>query len=95
MAEGGIDLRRTQALHRRACARRHGSRNRWIDWYILRDGAYQQLRRDEDQVYRSELFPGLWLDVPAIDRGDTKAVLTTLRRGLDSSEHAELVARRG
>jgi hypothetical protein len=35
---------------------------------------------------------GLWLDPAALLRGDMKAALAVLQRGLDSPEHAEFVA---
>jgi len=42
-------------------------------------------------VIRSDVFPGLWLDVPALLKGDLARVLATLQRGLRSVEHAEFV----
>src|SRR3954447_99046 len=41
-----------------------------VDWFILRAGQYVQLPRDERGVVKSEHFPGLWLDVPALLKGD-------------------------
>jgi hypothetical protein len=40
---------------------------------------------------RSETFPGLRLDPAALLRGDLATVLETLRRGLDTPEHAAFV----
>src|ERR1051325_4938467 len=33
-----------------------------IDWFILRDGRYERLPPSETEIYKSETFPGLWLD---------------------------------
>lgn len=79
--------------------RRHGVREYivWrvlehaIDWFVLRDGSYERLHADETGVLRSEVFPGLWLDVPAMIRGDMATVLKVLGEGLASHEHEEFV----
>ena len=54
----------------------------------LREGAYHEIGPDGNGLLKSGLFPGLWLDTRAMLRGDMKAVLATLRQGLDASEHA-------
>lgn len=64
-----------------------------IDWFVLRQGRYEPLAAGEDGVTRSEVHPGLWLDRPALLRGDLATVLEVLRRGLETPEHAEFVAR--
>jgi Uma2 family endonuclease len=66
-----------------------------VDWFALRDGQYVRLEMDEHQFYRSGFYPGLWLDVPALLRGDSQAVLATLQLGLESNQHAEFNARMG
>ena len=64
-----------------------------IDWFILRQGNYDSLPPGADGVYRSEVFPGLWLDAAALVRRDLAAVLRVLQQGLASPEHAAFVAR--
>ena len=64
-----------------------------IDWFVLRAGEFVRLPVHDDGLYRSEVFPGLWLDPAALVRGDTKSVMGALQCGLDSPEHAALVAR--
>ncbi len=68
-------------------------RDRQIDWFALKDGEYRRLPLDESGVYRSEVFPGLWLDTAALIRSDTRAAIATLERGLASPKHAAFVAR--
>jgi len=34
-----------------------------IDWFSLQNGDYMTLLPEEDGVIRSQVFPGLWLDV--------------------------------
>lgn len=62
-----------------------------IDWFVLRGGRYDQLEAGEDGNYRSEVFPGLWLDRDALLTSDMKRVLEVLQQGLQSPEHAEFV----
>jgi Uma2 family endonuclease len=79
--------------------RRHGVREYlvWrvleqaIDWFILRDGRYDLLQADAAGVFRSAVFPGLWLDASALIRGDMAAVLKVLEKGLASGDHEVFV----
>jgi Uma2 family endonuclease len=68
-------------------------RDRQIDWFVLKGGKYGRLRLDESGIYRSKIFPGLWLDPAAMLRGDKKALKATIQRGLSSPEHTAFVAR--
>ena len=76
--------------------RRHGVREYvvWrvldeaIDWFALRSGQYVPLIPNEQQIYHSELYPGLWLDAAALERGDSLEVLKTLQQGLSTDQHA-------
>lgn len=62
-----------------------------IEWFSLRGGDYVPLTTTGN-VLRSDVFPGLWLDVPAMLRADLAGVLRTLEEGLKSAEHARFVA---
>jgi Uma2 family endonuclease len=64
-----------------------------IDWFVLRAGQYERLPLDAEGLYRSEVFPGLWLDLAALLRGDLATVLAVIQRGLASPEHAAFAAR--
>lgn len=59
-----------------------------IDWFALRAGQFQPLPPGADGVLRSEVFPGLWLDVAALIRGDMIRVIEVLDQGLATPEHA-------
>ncbi|MGV3724331.1 MAG: Uma2 family endonuclease, partial [Actinomycetota bacterium] len=48
---------------------------------------------DPDGVFRSKVFPGLWLAPQALLRGDSAAVRAVVERGVASPEHAEFVRR--
>ena len=66
---------------------------RRVVWFQLLKGEYQEIAPDADGLLRSRAFPGLWLDAKALVRGDLKAVLAALRRGIESPEHAAFSAR--
>ena len=59
-----------------------------IDWFVLCSGQYERFPLDTEGLYRSEAFPGLWLDPAALLRGDLATVLAVVQRGLASPEHA-------
>ncbi len=66
---------------------------RQIDWFVLRGGRYELLTPDADGVFRSEVFPGLWLDAPALLRGDLAAVIACVQRGTATPAHTAFVDR--
>jgi Uma2 family endonuclease len=66
---------------------------RSVRWHRLVDGQYKTLLVNPDGVICSTVFPGLWLDPAALIAGDMPRVLEILRRGLESSDHAEFVLR--
>jgi Uma2 family endonuclease len=95
---------RAYDLHQKKDAyRRNGVREYlvWISaenrvvWWGLRAGEYQEIPSSTEGLLKSQIFPGLWLDTSALLRGDMKAVLTTLRRGLESPEHDAFEANLG
>jgi len=63
-----------------------------IDWFVLRGALFDPLPMDQHGIYRSEIFPGLWLDAAAMIRRDLAQVLQVLQQGLASPEHAAFVA---
>ena len=63
-----------------------------VHWFIRRGKKLVTMRRDRDGLYRSKVFPGLWLDPIALLLLDHDAVRAALERGLASPEHAEFVA---
>jgi hypothetical protein len=63
-----------------------------IRWHVLVDGAYQTMPPDSDGIWRSRVFPGLWLDGAALLNGDMSRVLARLQEGLSSPAHQGFVA---
>lgn len=64
-----------------------------LDWFQLVDGQYAAIAPDPDDILRSRVFPGLWLDVESLLAGDLAQVLDVLQRGLKTAEHAAFVQR--
>jgi hypothetical protein len=64
-----------------------------IVWRVLRDDVYHALEPDADGVFRSIVFPGLWLDQNAFWRNDGTRMLATLEAGLATPEHKEFAVR--
>jgi Uma2 family endonuclease len=52
---------------------------REIDWFVLREGRYEKLPLDGG-LFRSEVFPGLWLDPAAMARGSSPRCSTPSAR---------------
>jgi Uma2 family endonuclease len=63
-----------------------------VDWFVLRSSTYERLTTT-DGIYRSETFPGLWLDAEALVAGDLAKLLHVLQQGLAAPEHAAFVSR--
>jgi hypothetical protein len=62
-----------------------------IRWHVLIEGKYQLTPPGEDGIWRSRIFPGLWLDGQAFLGGDLARVLAKLQDGLRSPEHQAFV----
>ncbi|MGD9853680.1 MAG: Uma2 family endonuclease [Planctomycetaceae bacterium] len=66
-------------------------RSQEIRWLRLTDQRYIDVAVDESGVFRSQEFPGLWLNSKALFAEDAKQLLETLNQGLASPEHAEFM----
>jgi Uma2 family endonuclease len=64
-----------------------------IDWFIHREGRFERLPLTAEGHYRSEVFPGLWLDPAALIGGDLALVMAVLQQGLAAPDHAAFVAK--
>ncbi|MCT7958019.1 Uma2 family endonuclease [Laspinema palackyanum] len=62
-----------------------------IDWFRLEEGDYVSVTPDEQGIIRSQVFPGLWLDIPNLLQGNMQQVLTVLQQGISSPEHQGFV----
>jgi Putative restriction endonuclease len=64
-----------------------------VHWFVLREGRLVDLEPGADGIYRSIVFPGLWLDPEALLTGDTRRLRAVVEMGCSTPEHAEFVAR--
>ncbi len=90
-----IDLNQKLRDYERAGVREYvvaDLKKKGIRWFVLSDGRFGELGADPDGLFRSRVFPGLWLDPDAFFRNDKRALIAALRRGLDAPEHAAFVA---
>ena len=62
-----------------------------LEWWRLIEGEYVPLQ-PENGVYKSQVFPGLWLDGEALLQGNWKRVREVLAQGIASPEHAAFVS---
>ncbi|MDY6936751.1 MAG: Uma2 family endonuclease [Cyanobacteriota bacterium] len=63
-----------------------------LDWFGLSEGRYVALEADDRGIIRSQVFPGLWLAVPALREGNIAEVLSVLQAGMQTAEHQEFAA---
>jgi Putative restriction endonuclease len=64
-----------------------------IRWFVRRQGKFEEMAAGADGIYRSEVFPGLWLDPKALFEEDLNALIAALEQGLATREHGEFVDR--
>jgi Uma2 family endonuclease len=64
-----------------------------IRWHVLENGVYRLLPPGPDGIWRSGIFPGLWLDGQAFLSGNMPRVLEVLQHGLRSPEHTAFAER--
>ena len=62
-----------------------------IRWHRLGKNGYHLLEPDAKMIWKSIVFPGLWLDGKALLAGNSAKLLATLKRGLRSPAHAAFV----
>jgi hypothetical protein len=66
--------------------------DRAVDWFNLKEGKLER-QQTSDGIFRSTVFPGLWLDAEALVRGDMVRVLQVLQHGIATPEHDDFVKR--
>jgi hypothetical protein len=64
-----------------------------VFWFVLRKGRFVDLPPGPDGIYRSEVFPGLWLDPDALLTSDIHKLQRLVDLGCATPEHAAFVAK--
>ena len=62
-----------------------------IDWFVLKSDKYQRLAQTKDGIFKSKVFPGLWLDPCALIADDLIRMLDVVQQGIASPEHQRFV----
>lgn len=62
-----------------------------IYWFDLKMGLSFRKKPDENGIFKSDVFPGLWIDADALFKTNLKKSLEILQHGLESPEHASFV----
>lgn len=65
--------------------------DRAIDWFALDGDKYKPLACDAG-ICRSQVFPGLWLDVQALLDGNLLKVFDAVQQGAATQENRDFVA---
>lgn len=65
--------------------------DRIIDWFRLWDGEYIKLQPDTEGIVKSEVFPGLWLEIAPLLEFDLARVIQTVQQGLSAPEHQNFI----
>jgi Uma2 family endonuclease len=64
-----------------------------VHWHVRRGDRLVRVPPGPDGLYRSEVFPGLWLDPAALLGDDLDGLIAALDRGLATAAHAAFIAR--
>jgi Uma2 family endonuclease len=67
-------------------------RERQAAYFMRQNDRFQRVAA-LDGAFKSQIFPGLWLDEAGMIEGDSAKVLATLQHGLATPEHADFVQR--
>ncbi|MBM3996138.1 MAG: Uma2 family endonuclease, partial [Planctomycetes bacterium] len=62
-----------------------------IRWHRLTNAGFNLLAPSAGTIWKSRVFPGLWLDGEAMLAADAATVLAVLQQGLQTPEHAAFV----
>ena len=62
-----------------------------VDWFVLEEGKYLSLSRNEEGHFASRVFPGLVLNVDALLSGNLSSVLSFVQDRIGSGTHQTFV----
>ncbi len=96
LTSAAYDLHQKHDLYRRAGVREYVVvllHEREVRWHRREGDRFQVVSPPTDGVYRSEVFPGLWLDGQALLANDVPRLMAVLQQGLASPGHREFAAR--
>ena len=62
-----------------------------LHWFHFK--SHRMLKPNRQGIYRSRVFPGLWIDGPALLARDSARLIEVIQQGLANPEHARFVKR--
>jgi Uma2 family endonuclease len=89
-----LDMNQKRADYQRAGVREYVvicTEERELHWFNFQTG--RPLRPDRKGVYRSRVFPGLWIDGPALLDLNSRRIVEVVQQGVASPAHAAFVRR--
>jgi len=89
-----LDMNQKRADYQRAGVQEYVvicTEERELHWFDFR--ADRPLRPDRKGIYRSRVFPGLWIDGPALIELNSRRIVEVVRQGIASPAHAAFVRR--
>ncbi len=95
-SSASIDLHAKLNAYRRNRVREYliwRTEDRAIDFFAFREGRFDRLSHTPEGLFKSELFPGLWLDAAALLAGDLPRLVKAVNLGTATAEHAAFVQR--
>jgi Uma2 family endonuclease len=64
-----------------------------VHWFVRRGDHFDDLPPDDDGIFRSKVYPGLWLDPQALYDDNLDRLAEVVEQGLVTPQHAAFVAR--
>jgi Uma2 family endonuclease len=89
-----IDLHRKKDDYQKAGVREYvvlALRMQQVFWFVRQRGKFRDVPLPNDGIFRSQVFPGLWLDAEAMLLNNRQRLLAALKQGLATAEHAACV----
>ncbi|MDB5313699.1 MAG: hypothetical protein JWO38_7901 [Gemmataceae bacterium] len=68
------------------------ARERSVVWFARSEAGFAEMAAGADGLFRSAVFPGLWLDPRGLFSPTTRPLTTAVKQGLASPEHTAFVA---
>lgn len=69
----------------------YDAKDQALHWFRL--PGHEMIHPDSTGVYKSQLFPGLWINSKALARGDAAGMFATVEAGTKTAAHKKFVAK--
>ena len=89
-----LDLGKKRKLYERYGVQEYvvyDAKDQTLHWFQL--PGTEMIHPDSAGVYKSQLFPGLWIDSKALARGDAAGLFAAVEAGTKTAAHKKFVAK--